>query len=421
MEAKKPRVVERHPGGGTGGGPIDGDLAVFVEDSVTKAVIAGATVVVESSEGVLSAKTGTQGLVEFSGPAVKGPLSVHVFVEGYIYSSTIRMNSSITTIPVDDLSAVPPPPSGRATVKGRVDGWDVLPAGDRIAQVLPVGTSWLSQRERMVGVGIGLPTNLVVDAPSQQLSALDYELELDVRSKGVLVLGARFESFGSWSETHIGYAGGLELSEGATVMKDVSLSHALDRETTVILQPPPAELTEAGVLLQMELPDDAGAWGIVSDTGLRVTAKVAAQTGAFAEAKYVAFANLTPDRMSPDRIRIIISDEVAAGGMLTLVPPPLPGAPANMGRTLSAEITGADIVRYSVSNGSELVWSIRVLEGTTAALPAPPAGFADPLSGALEVEVSATYLENEFDFNDSIAPYVAGGFALARHEVTLTF
>ena len=118
------------PGGGIGGGAINGYLNVYVIDADTNAPITGAAVQVgaSSASAPCMALTDSTGLVTFdpmSCPMLKGAVTVTASATAYAPSTWIGANGANMTI---NIQANVRPTPDTAMVSGTIAGWESLPA-----------------------------------------------------------------------------------------------------------------------------------------------------------------------------------------------------------------------------------------------------------------------------------------------------
>ncbi len=119
------------PGGGIGGGAIDGYLNVYVIDADTYAPVTGAAVQVgaSSASAPCLGLTDSTGLVTFdpttSCPGLRGAVTVTASATGYAPSTWIGANGANMTI---NIQATVRPTPDTATVSGTIAGWESLPA-----------------------------------------------------------------------------------------------------------------------------------------------------------------------------------------------------------------------------------------------------------------------------------------------------
>ena len=118
------------PGGGIGGGAINGYLNVYVIDADTNAPITGAAVQVEVASTsapcmALTDSTGLATLDPMSCPMLKGAVTVTASAPAYAPSTWIGANGANMTINVQ--ANVRPTPD-TAMVSGTIAGWESLPA-----------------------------------------------------------------------------------------------------------------------------------------------------------------------------------------------------------------------------------------------------------------------------------------------------
>ncbi len=118
------------PGGGIGGGAIDGYLNVYVIDADTNAPLTGAAVQVgaSSASAPCMALTNSTGLVTFdpmSCPMLRGAVTVTASAANYAPSTWIGANGANMTI---NIQANTRPAPDTATVSGTIAGWESLPA-----------------------------------------------------------------------------------------------------------------------------------------------------------------------------------------------------------------------------------------------------------------------------------------------------
>jgi hypothetical protein len=397
------RVVERYPGGGTGQGAINGYFTLFVEDSDERP-ISGATVVVEAGGKMFTEMTSGEGRADFEGADIKGPLAVHIFHADYVFRSVYGLNAGVATFGVGRRMVTPDPAPQVATVTGQVTGWEAITAmGTKVAVVDVIGgdSVQVQQRTRMVGMG-QLETNIAVNAPNLMLT--NYELDFDVRAKTMVVVGGTIDQAGAFTPAAIGVNPAPQASGGAMVTQDVALMQPIDQRINVGVAGP-MELTQAQVLLGVELANDGGLFFFGSEQMASATFPAPATTGGFAGATFIAAGFMSAPPMGPDGAEAFTRQRFTTGNA-NLLAPGLPGKPSASGRQISATAAqGANlhdltIVEDVSMTESRNVWTVSVVGNVSATLPTPPEGFIDPLTGTRTVYVDAYFFGTDVDMNN---------------------
>jgi hypothetical protein len=116
------------PGGGIGGGPIDGYVNLYVIDTDTNLGISGAAVQIGPATATpCMGLTDSTGLVTFdpmSCAGLRGAVTLTASATGYAPGTWIGANGANMTI---NLQATTRPMPDTATVSGTIAGWDSLP------------------------------------------------------------------------------------------------------------------------------------------------------------------------------------------------------------------------------------------------------------------------------------------------------
>ncbi|MEQ8280591.1 MAG: hypothetical protein RMA76_14740 [Deltaproteobacteria bacterium] len=398
----QPRNVDPIAGGGTAGGSIDGVLTIFVLDE-DDAPIADATVLV--ADGVdLSARTDAEGRVDFNDAALAKGVSVHIFKDGFEFSSAFGFDASVVTIVLDDGADVEPPMGQVGTVTGTITGWENLPANSataaRVAQISALGDDLADfmQAPRPGTATLmdpeGTPTNLVINGNDPFPMWTDYALRADTRAEKILAVSGLFDvPTQTFDITHIGIADAA-LTAGATVSANLALSNALDTELTITASNLPM-LANDNALFAAELdgllvPLSGGAL----DNGMR-TGNGPALSGDFASARYVALLQFFSDDEVGD-VAASTAFAIARGTDTSftfdsvLSPPNAPTATGRMVGTSAVTGASVTIMDLRTAEDDKSLWNIVVFGGTdpTVALPAVPDGINDPLTGGRILEAT---------------------------------
>jgi hypothetical protein len=269
------------PGGAIGGGHIDGYLNVYMTDTDSNAVIAGAEVQVNGG-GACQAVTDATGLATFdptSCPALKGPVTLDASASGYAPSTAIGVNGANVTMTLQATTRPAPP---QATVSGTIAGWDNLPApstGHTVIGVVAASQTSnlgdlannIAQGTRTVQVAGGLTTTTIA-ANSCVRNALvdDCNWQLAARTGAQAHFAIIVDSYDGGTPndssddviTLVGWAllRGLNLSDGQTVMNEsLPMLAATDMQAVTASFPPlPAGMTYLAAYPAIELPSGEG-------------------------------------------------------------------------------------------------------------------------------------------------------------------
>lgn len=393
------RVVQRYPGGGAGGGAIEGQFSLFVEKAGGGAVVADATVVVVAGGKSLTAKTNVEGRADFGDDALSGAVTVHIFHADYAFESLVNLNASVATLALTPLVPDPMPMVETAVIKGNVEGWELITETPKVAFVNPGGANIMifppPSRE---SPNQQWTKNTAVEFPGQILH--DYELTIDTRATALLIDAGPLVA-GRYEKHFVGFAGGISATAGATIMKDVAFTHSLDQNVTVTVSGPMG-LGSPSVGLLLSLPEDGGQISLQSGTGSSLTARTPTLNGALAGSKLIGYGGMSAQN-GTDSTRAYSARE-ATGTTAALTLQALPGKPAIAGRTVSAAaVAGATYHEFSLAKtmGGAAQWYVSVIGEPTATLPEVPAGFMDRLTGTMKLGVEAINFGPGVDLNNA--------------------
>jgi hypothetical protein len=116
-----------YAGGGTGGGPIDGVVNLYLFDEVSGEGIEGARVMLgDDPDAALTGTTDADGLVVFEDASLTGAVNLHALADGYSAESYLGLGASNATFALRPLD-FPSTPSDPATLSGTVDGFGNIP------------------------------------------------------------------------------------------------------------------------------------------------------------------------------------------------------------------------------------------------------------------------------------------------------
>ena len=264
-----PPEPELYPGGGVGGGPIDGRLNVYFIDEITGAAIAGVNVMVgDDPATALTGVTAADGLAVFDDPALAASVNLHALADGYVFESILALawtNATLLLRP-DGFGGAD---GATATVTGELAGWDALPVPEasqyRIARVYYGETraSLLPFRGRDFA-----PRGVDAVELRPDLEGGAFSLEVSARPGAVYAVAGVVETFGTssvlddatyWSR--LGVAVGLAPQPGETVSGiDVPLDTPLTVDVNTILQTIPASFNRKDVYLGLDLGEQGIVW-----------------------------------------------------------------------------------------------------------------------------------------------------------------
>lgn len=377
-------------GGGLAGAEIDGWLDVHVT-TTDAAPIAHATVMLRFRDGRTElGLTRDHGSLRFQPPALRGPVDVHVFAEGFEYQSWIGVDRQSLTVV---LRAQHPPTKDTAITErtGQVTGWSAIESDGLGAlgsgAIFAYGSARFEtpnagpQAHRPISVlgnDIDLPVNTVVERLAETYT---------LRFHPATTLGL-FGTFGrldladrQFTPTHLAL---LEGPDVETTDIDLASAHPLTERTLVEVEGADAddeltvtasiELANGGILpaisggrypsggLELRAP---AALGPLEDHQLRVAAL---RKPAMANGRALVFRSVPPE-----------TPRVTLAGFL-----PIPSRHLDPDQPRTLRFDGLDDAHlteltWSRGSGARLWRAYQVGEGALV-LPVPPAGLSDPLS-----------------------------------------
>lgn len=116
-----------YEGGGTGGGPIDGLVNLYLFDEASGEGIEGARVMLgDDPDTALTGTTDAEGLIVFEDPSLTQTVNLHALADGYSAESYLALGAANATLALrpDDFPTLPSVP---ATLSGTVDGFENIP------------------------------------------------------------------------------------------------------------------------------------------------------------------------------------------------------------------------------------------------------------------------------------------------------
>jgi hypothetical protein len=410
---------ELYPGGGVGGGPIEGHLNLYFIDEATGAGVAGVQVMVgDDPATALVGETGADGLVAFEDPALAVAANVHALADGYVFESTLQLAWTNATLLLRPIGGAAEPAT--ATVTGTLTGWESLAEpGEteyRIARIYYGETraSLLSFRGRdFTPRGVD-SVELRPDAEGGAFS-----LEVPARPGALYAVAGVAESYGTIDPADdvvdwalIGVVGGLApLPGGVESGIALPLDTPLNVDVKITHPAIPSSFERKDVYLGFDLGVQGTAWLEAVSTNSLFEFNAPYPAGEFADAAPLLVGAAeqlddAPDAGASSDLPRSYAFDRDFGGWLDwgLMPwtldEPLPG-PASLGWDGAAftclPTTGRSLSQLVVSNastGAEL-WRVTAWGDLPASIPYPslPPGWvasAVPAGGvAVEVFVDA--------------------------------
>ena len=414
------------PGGGLGGGAIDGYLNVYVIDADTNGPLTGAAVQVgaSSASAPCMALTDSTGLVTFdpmSCPMLRGAVTVTASAAHYAPSTWIGANGANMTI---NIQANMRPTPDTATVSGTIAGWESLPAPATghttigliaASQTTDLGdlANNIAQPTRAISIAsMALTTTIPANACVRNALADDCNWQLVTRTgpQAHYAIIVDQDPNGTPDDstddiiTPLGWAllTGLELTAGATTMNEtlpqVAATDLIAFSAT--FPPLPAGMTSFNAYPAIELPGGAGRIpAVVPTLGPNVTMTTipklgAATTVGLAGGSYDLLASAQATMTAAEPASLTWMHGVSATSPVTVTPwLPAPTGIAAMGGQYSFEpVTGATLhsAEFKDPNSGGRTWSVTIFDGsTTFTLPGlSPNPLATP-SGVDTLTVSA--------------------------------
>jgi len=391
------------PGGGIGGGAIDGYLNVYVIDADSNAPLSGAAVQVgaSSASAPCMALTDSTGLVTFdptasSCPGLRGAVTVTASATAYAPTTWIGANGANMTI---NIQATMRPTPATATVSGTIAGWESLPAPatghTTIGLVAASQTSDLgdlandiTQPTRDVFVaGTALTTTIPANACVRNALADDCNWQLVARTGpqahyAIIVDDDPNGTPGDMTDdiiTPLGWAllTGLDLTAGATTANETlpQVAPADLVSFSATFPALPAGMTYFDAYPAIELPGGAGRIpAVVPTLGPNVTMTSLPRLGGtttigLAGGSYdlLASAQATMTAAEPASLTWMHGVSVTSPVALTAWLPAPTGIAASGGQYSFQPVTGASLhsAEFKDPNGGARTWSVTIFDGST--------------------------------------------------------
>ena len=388
------------PGGGIGGGAIDGYLNVYVIDADTNAPLTGAAVQVgaSSASAPCMALTDSTGLVTFdpmSCPMLRGAVTVTASATGYAPSTWIGANGANMTI---NIQANVRPAPDTATVSGTIAGWESLPAPATghttiglvaASQATNLGdlANNITQPTRTISVaGTALTTTIPANACVRNALADDCNWQLIARTgpQAHFAIIVDQDPNGTPNDstddiiTPLGWAllTGLDLTKDATVNETLPQIAAADLVPFSATFPAlPAGMTYFNAYPAIELPGGAGRIpAVVPTLGPNVTMTSVPKLGGtttvgLAGGSYdlLASAQATMNAAEPASLTWMHGVSVAAPVAVSAWLPAPTGLAASGGQYSFVPVTGATLhsAEFKDPNGGGRTWSVTIFDGST--------------------------------------------------------
>jgi hypothetical protein len=381
------------PGGGVTGAPVAGKVNVFVIAQDTGAPIAGANVQIGDA---LGGTTDADGLAVITDAALTGGQTVTATASGRVASTWFGVIGTSATIPLE------PAATPQARVSGSITGWDSLPDPDfgnyNLAVILYSLTDDIGAPENhLAQPGGSTPANTCIKSAFSNMCAWQMNARVGPqRHFAAIVEGdpqGTTEDPSDDTYQLIGYAIGasMTLTDGQSVTgENLTIVPAGQRSPmTVGIPAAPGGLGDVIAIPMLDLGGDGRLpFPLPAVTPASASTEVITPSGDFA-GTYDVVALATP----PGAAAMPYSTGFARGasvGGTTQLPAWLP-APSVAAAGGTYTITGGDgaSVRYATfTRGTTRLWSVSVLDGSTAFT--LPALAVDPLgTGSATIEVTA--------------------------------
>jgi hypothetical protein len=384
-DGNHPANPQPTPGGGVGEGAIDGELNVFVLDSVTDAPINGARVQLEVEAGEpLVIQTDATGLAKFDG--VTGAQDVSVTSQNHVTASWLGVNGAVVTIALSPVDA-PEPAIATGTVTGTITGFADLPLSDGhvLAAVVFYSTrqgNALEDPENQIPqeTNNNIPTNLCLK--SGLGTSCNYSLK--TRTGAQALFAAIYDrNIGAGTQELVGYAvkRGVDVTSGTTLASQNLDLIATDSliDVTVAFAGLPTDFTEANAIPLIDLGAEGNVLVLAAFNADTPTNPLPPLTGPLAGGTYrMVGASDTGVDGGPTSIQFDNTIDTASTVTLENWLSPasnLQGARAS--RTFSWAGTSV-VTLLEVNTASDRAWDVVVLDGRT--LVTLPAIDPDPLT-----------------------------------------
>ncbi len=399
------------PGGGAGGGAIDGVLHVHVIDSFTETPIVGASVQLGDREATAPqvVVTDATGLASFED--VEGPQQVTITASGYRTGTVIGLDAANFT---SGLQPTAPAAALRGHVSGTIVGWDDLPIPAE--NHLTGGIVVFSQTTDFDDPANDVPQPDVEPMPNvcfrTQLVAppCAWELETRVGPQALFAMIVDVDTRGTPDDgdntitvTGLAYRRGLDVAAGQTLTgQDLAMvPEAGFVDMTIGFDAAPTGLDEVGAFALLRLGDEGQlALAFTSATPAAATIAVPALTGELASATYEVLATA---RSATAQTTILTPGAqpgtVPVGAWLAT-----PSNPTATGGTYAFQaVPAASAHSLKIADATGDRWEVVILDQTTSFT--LPVLTPDPLPpGELTLKTSALEVEgfdpSDFHFDD---------------------
>jgi hypothetical protein len=444
------------PGGGIGGGSIDGYVNVYVIDTDTNLGISGASVQIGSATATPCAGlTDSTGLVTFdpmSCAGLRGGVTLTASATGYAPSTWLGANGANMTI---NLQATTRPTPDTATVSGTIAGWESLPApASGHTTIALIGASQtpnlgdlansIQQGTRNISIaGTALTTSIPANACVKNVLADDcnWQLVTHTGAQAHFAIIVDSDDNGTPDDktddiiTPVGWAllTGLTFSANQTVVNETlpAVAAADLQPFTAAFPALPAGMTYFNAYPAIELPGGVGRIpAVVPTLGAKVMmtsvpSLTGTTTAGLAGGSYdlIAQAQATQTAGEPSTLDWMHGVNVATTVMLAPWLAPPTAITALNGRYSFVPTTGATVhsAEFKDPETGNRTWSVTIFDGSSAFT--LPGLVPDPLataSGTDTLTVSALTIPginlSDVAFNDATQKLTG----LASDQITFT-
>ncbi len=279
---------EAIPGGGLGGGPLDGRLDLFVLDEESGGLVAGARALLVIGASTLTAETGADGHAVFEDDGLAGSVEIHILADGFVAETFLAVDTAEATLLLRPASPAPAPAA--AILSGTVGGWEELPeptATQRRALLVAFGPRWADlaeAREPLLGASV---PKVVVEIEDGDPA---FELEVPPVPGALHVFSGLVETFGTADTADDAYdwrffaaLPGLDPQPGETLSGlDLEAEAGLPVTFHAGLSAFPSAYERADVELVFDLGDPGTVWVPGTRQGGKWVFAVPDQAGALA-------------------------------------------------------------------------------------------------------------------------------------------
>jgi len=358
--------------GGVADAPLSGELHVYAVETGTSTPISGATIRVETATP-LTGQTDATGLASFTDGALSGAVTITATAPGHAATTWIGAAGANVTLPLDKTPRTIP----TAHVTGTIAGWNNLsnpPLGKyNLGVILYSFLDDPAAPENSIAQPMNGTTPLNTCINTGLSNTCSFEMNARIGKQihtAVIVQGDPHGTNNDTSDdtyTLIGYAAGsvMTLTDGQQVTNESLAMVTTTTPLTITFPAAPAGLPSTIAIPELALDGDAGriVFPLPTVSPSHTSATVLAPTGTFA-GHYELVALATPSITATSPYATSFTHDVSGSATI----PAWLAAPTAVqaGATFSFTAPGATFVSAQIIRGTQPLWNITILDGTSS-------------------------------------------------------